>query len=298
MDMRLNPILSIVLMFALTQIIGIAAGILLTDTAAYDENVQSLSISPIGDTQSPLNALLMLGYVLIGAGAALFIIKYFRTKFFFRLIELAVVGGTVSILLFAFIFAFGPLDFFGSVAISSAAGAIFAIAKFFIPKLKNPAAILSSAGVAAIFGFSMGIWPALIFIVALSLYDYIAVFKTRHMLTLAQGLGTNELSFTVTATDGQGKPAGEKIVSGERVSRLDLGSGDLAIPAMLAVSVYSATGILGSIAVLIGSIISIYITLKFVVEKHIVLPALPPICLGSLIALLISQAIALVVPLA
>jgi len=296
-------------MFSITQILGLAAGILLMSNAAADPNVQIISVSPIEDSESPLNAVLMIGYVLFGAALALIVIKYFRTKILFRILELGVVGGTVSVLCFSFIFAFTPLDFFTSMTVSIILGGSFAIAKFFYTSLKNYAAILSSAGVAAIFGFSMGFWPALLFIVGLSAYDYWAVFKTRHMLTLAQGLSTNELSFTVTATTNE---YSNKARSNEHantsqsheytrkpnpdeVSRLDLGSGDLAVPAMLAVSVFPVAGIVGSLAVVFGSIVSIYLTLKFVVEKHIVLPALPPICLGALIALLISQLILMVI---
>ncbi|MFH0927801.1 MAG: presenilin family intramembrane aspartyl protease, partial [Candidatus Micrarchaeota archaeon] len=201
MDKRFNPVFSIAAMFAITQIIGLAAGILLLTTASHDPNVQYLSVSPIEDANSPLNALFMIGYVLVGAGGALLIMKYFRAKILFRLLELCVVGATVSVLCFAFIFAFSGLDFFTALALSVLLGGAFALIKFQMPKLKNPAAILSSAGVGAMFGFSLGFLPALLFIVALAAYDYIAVFKTRHMLTLAQGLGASELSFTITSAD-------------------------------------------------------------------------------------------------
>jgi len=291
---KFNPIFAIATMFALTQILGLISGILLMTTAAYDENVQALSVSPIEDSNSPLNALLLIVYVLVGAGMALLVMKYFRTKLIFRFLELGVVGGTVSILIFSFIFALTSLDFLASISISILLGGAFALAKFALPRLKNTAAILSSAGVAAMFGFSMGFWPALLFIVALSLYDYIAVFKTKHMLTLAQGLSTNELSFTVTASEPQKTHAHEAPHAPQEVSRLDLGSGDLAVPAILAVSAYPVFGLFGSLATVIGSILSIIITLHFVVKYRIVLPALPPICLGSLIALLISQLLVMV----
>jgi presenilin-like A22 family membrane protease len=245
----------------------------------------------------------MIFYVLIGAVFALALIKYFRTKFLFRLVEFAIICTTVSVLCFSVIFSFSGFGFFESMFISSFIALVFAIAKFNYSKLKNTAAILSSAGVGAIFGYSIGIWPTLLFIVAISLYDYIAVFKTRHMLELADGLATNELSFTLSATsEKQTKHSEHKSYEHDssahenyETSRLDLGSGDLAVPAILAVSAYSATGLIGSVAIALGSIISIFITLKFVVDKKIVLPALPPICLGGLLFLLISQLIILFV---
>ncbi|MFH1306064.1 MAG: presenilin family intramembrane aspartyl protease [Candidatus Micrarchaeota archaeon] len=294
-----NPIIAITLMFALTQLLGFVAGILLMHSAATDPDVRMVSISPVKDSNDLMNAVLLILYVIFGAGIMLFIIKYFRTRIFIKLMELAVVGGAVSVFAFSFIHTFSSFSFLVSMFISILIGGCFAIIKFFQPSLKNIAAILSSAGVAALFGFSVGFWPALLFIIALSIYDYIAVFKTKHMLVLAKGLGTSDMSFTITAKEKKikaEKPSiaapGEIKERGEKdVSRLDLGSGDLAIPAMLAVSTFPVAGIIGSLAVIAGSIISIYLTLGFVIRRQVVLPALPPICLGSLIALLLSQLI-------
>jgi len=292
-----NPILMITLMFALTQIIGLISGILLISSARGNEYVQMMSVSVVEDSNSILNALLLILYVLLGAGIALLIIKFFRTKIIFRIMELVVVGGTVSVLLFSFIFALSGMGFFESLFASILAGGAFSIIKFFTPSLKNTAAILSSAGVAALFGFSLGFIPALAFILLLSLYDYIAVFKTRHMLTLAKGLGTHDMSFTITA---KAKPPGKEKIKIEKIPenelmRLDLGSGDLAVPAVLAVSTYSSFGIWGAMAVAIGATVSIYLTLEFVIKRHVVLPALPPICLGSLIALFLAEIIKLAI---
>lgn len=296
MNARFNPVFIIAIMFSITQILALAAGILLMTTAAYDANVQALSVSPIEDANSPLNAILMLGYVIFGAVVALVAIKYFRAKILFKFLELGVVGGTVSVLCFAFIYGLTPLGFFESGVISIFIGGAFALIKYKYVCLKNMAAILSSAGIAAMFGFSMGFWPALLFVIGLSIYDYIAVFKTRHMLTLAQGLGTNELSFTISASQKKPRNISQAACApNEDVSRLDLGSGDLAVPAILAVSAYPIFGLFGSFATILGSIISIILTLHFVVKHHIVLPALPPICIGSLIALLISQLILMVI---
>lgn len=292
MSFAKNPIIFITLMFALTQFLALASGILLISSAHADPNMAQFSVSPIGDSNSLLNSALMVGYVLFGALIALFIIKFLRTKIFFRLLELIVVGGTVSVFFFSFIFALSNLGFFESLAISILMGGAFSILKFYFGSLKNLAAILSSAGVAAIFGYSLGFWPAVAFVLALSLYDYLAVFKTKHMLTLAQGLGSGDMSFTITAKakNYDAAKAG-KISHGsdDEVSRLDLGSGDLAVPAMLAVSTFPTMGLIGSLAIIAGSIASIYLTLNFVVKKHVVLPALPPICLGSLLALLLFE---------
>lgn len=335
----LEPILSIVLMFALTQALALTAGVLLINAAVQNPAVNVVSVAPMpAEPENPLNAVFFIVYVLAGAAVALLAIRFLRGRMAFRLLEFAVLTGSVSMLFLAFLVGLARADLLVAVGLSGAAGLFFAVIKFFFKGLKNTAAILSSAGVGALFGFSMGFWPALLFIVALSLYDYIAVFKTRHMLALAQHLGARELSFTITAEKSEKSseekrekekigiekigaknpdsprvsfssspspapassasspspsPASSPTSSG--VERLDLGSGDLAIPAMLAVSTYGAAGLGGSLAVALGSTVSLYVLLKFVLEKRVALPALPPICMGALSALLVFLLVRIVV---
>jgi presenilin-like A22 family membrane protease len=320
-----DPVMAIVVMFAITQLLAVPAGIFLLQGAQISPEVAQLSVSPTGQADDPLNAVFFVAYVLGGAVAILLTIKFYKGALLFRLLEFSVVSGSVAILLFAYLNGLTGMPFAPALLLSTMAGFMFGLAKFFIARLKNTAAILSSAGVGALFGFSMGFWPAMAFILALSLYDYIAVFRTRHMLAMAQALGTRSLSFTITAESGQSENTTQAIraptasltpstvsstsgaapsrsfslhprpsypashSSSHAIDRLDLGSGDLAIPAMLAVSTYTIAGLPGAIAVMIGTIVSIAVLLKFVVEKRVALPALPPICLGGLVALLIVK---------
>lgn len=316
----LDPIQSIVLMFALTQVLGLTAGILLLQVSLVQPVVQQLSVAPTGQADDPLNAVYFIFYVLAGAGAVLLTLRFFKGGLLFRFLEFFVLSGSISILALAYLMGFAHFDFISATLAAGAFGTLFAAVKFFIGQLKNPAAILSSAGVGALFGFSMGFWPALAFVLLLSLYDYIAVFKTRHMLQMASALGSRNLSFTITA---QSKPQNEThdvllapsetetktlsrvsplssaaqssrappspTRSSGSIDRLDLGSGDLAIPAMLSVSSYPVAGLAGSLAVAVGTTFSIYFLLQFVVRQRVALPALPPICLGGLLALLVVK---------
>ena len=47
--------------------------------------------------------------------------------------------------------------------------------------------ILVCAGISSLFGLSMTILPALLLLVVLAVYDAISVYKTRHMISLAEG---------------------------------------------------------------------------------------------------------------
>jgi presenilin-like A22 family membrane protease len=52
----------------------------------------------------------------------------------------------------------------------------------------DTAGVLMGAGAAALFGISFGLLPALVLLSVLAVYDAISVYRTRHMLDLAEGV--------------------------------------------------------------------------------------------------------------
>ncbi len=48
--------------------------------------------------------------------------------------------------------------------------------------------VILGAGAAAIFGISLAIIPTLLLLIVLAIYDYIAVYRTKHMVALAEGV--------------------------------------------------------------------------------------------------------------
>lgn len=291
----MKPYAQVALFFAITQILGIYSGIVLITNAAANEDIRALSVAPMASPDDPLNALFFIFYILLGAVMVILAARFFRGAMFFQLLEVMVVASASSIVFFAICLSLG-LDFFLALLIGGIFGLALAVVKFFLERVKNAAAIISSAGVGALFGFSLGFFPTAVFIILLSAYDYIAVFKTKHMIEMARVLSTRQLSFAVTAKDVPArKPKEKREIYVERAmregERLDLGTGDLSVPVMISVSAYTlgANGLLYSLAAAIGSTVSLYLMLKFVSKQKVFLPALPPICLGGMLALLIVK---------
>ena len=295
----MKPYAQVALFFAVTQLIGIYAGIALINAVAANPELGQLSVAPhelIPDSSSPLNALYLLAIILFGAAMIMLFSRFYKGMALYQLLELVVVSIASSAVFFAIAFSFSGLGLDLSLGIGAVAGLALGLAKLVRAEAKNLAAIISSSGVGALFGFSFAFIPMSIFVLLLSLYDYIAVFKTKHMITMARELSTRQLSFAVTAKSVPAKAPKETaehyvdraMKEGER---LDLGTGDLSVPAMLAVSAYTLgpNGLLYSLAVAIGSTISIYVLLRFVSKQRVFLPALPPICFGGMLALLIVK---------
>ena len=291
----MKPYAQVALFFAITQVLGIYSGIVLITNAAANEDIRALSVAPMPSPDDPLNALFFIGYILFGAVMVILAARYFKGAMFFQLLEVMVVASASSIVFFAICLSLG-LDFFLALSIGGIFGLALAVVKFFWERVKNAAAIISSAGVGALFGFSLGFFPTAVFVILLSAYDYIAVFKTKHMIEMARVLSTRQLSFAVTAKDVPArKPKEKREIYVERAmregERLDLGTGDLSVPVMISVSAFTlgANGLLYSLAAAIGSTVSLYLMLKFVSKQKVFLPALPPICLGGMLALLLVK---------
>jgi len=293
--MSIKPQAQVALFFALTQVLGIFTGVVLIQAAAANEELRELSVAPMAPND-PMNAVVFLVYILFGAAMVILAAKLFKGRTFFRLLELVVITSSSSVVFFAIAMALGGLDVVTALLVGGIFGVALAAVKFFWDDMKNAAAIISSAGVAALFGFSLGFLPTTLFIILLSIYDYIAVFKTKHMIEMARELSTRQLSFAVTAKQlPDRKPNEKREVYVDRAmregERLDLGTGDLSVPAMISVSAYSLgpNGLIYALAIATGSTISIYLLLKFVAKQRVFLPALPPICLGGMLAFLLVK---------
>ncbi|VVC04351.1 Signal-peptide peptidase, presenilin aspartyl protease [Candidatus Burarchaeum australiense] len=293
-----KEIASIILLFLTAQMLGLFVGKTLTDQSHFYSEFESLSVAPAGGGNAESSLVLML-YILAGAALLLLVIRVYHGVMLYKLLEAGIVFGASNIVFYVVLFAFGIPDYLELSLLLSLA---LALAKFVMPSLKNTTAVIASAGVGAVFGFSFDPLPAVLFMVGLSIYDIWAVFGTRHMVTMARELGGRNLSFSVNAesvekvrvpvqpTPAQKrKGAGPKFREEERKSSLELGTGDIAVPLMLAVSSYKSGSLIAPLAIVAASAIALYFVLWYVSEKRVFLPALPPLTAAGIIALALVQ---------
>jgi len=272
----------ILLFFTLAQLIGLfTAGTVIKDIKV-NPYVQQFIITE--NSEDVFNAVYFFVYVLIGAIVIMAIIKFYKGQMLFRLLELLMISTSSSIVFYA-IFRYFAYGYEQAMTFGIVFGIIFAISKFFLPKLKNAAAILATAGVGVIFGISLGVLPIIIMLLLLSVYDFIAVFKTKHMVKMAEVLIKSDLAFTVSASVKEGAPRFS--TKGER-NRIDLGTGDIVAPVMFEVSALALSP-MASLFIFIGACVSIVLLMYFAMRKKVVLPALPPITLGMLVFFILGR---------
>ena len=263
--------------FITAQVLGIFTGLTILADINHNPYVEELVIT--SNAEEPSNALFFIGYILFGAVFMILLIRYLgKIPLVFMLMEFMLISTASSIVFYAFLRL--ALGYDASTLVAIAMGLAFSGLKVLRPNFKNAAAILATAGVGVIFGISLGILPLIIFLVFLSVYDYLSVFMTKHMVELANFVVKKNLAFTVTAR----APPPKK---GMREQRIDLGTGDMIAPIMLEVSALSVSPV-ATAFVFVGSVVSLGLFLTLVWRSKMVLPALPPIVFGMIISLLIG----------
>ena len=203
-------------------------------------------------------------------------------------------------LLFALLFSWGAFIatvFYMPLPAAVAIALVFGTFWFLIPLvwLHNLVLILAVSSLGAVFGRFITPWTAMAIILALALYDFLAV-RFRFMLWMADRLSQiNALPALIIPKNYSEWKSNlkerEKIVELNPAAReySILGGGDIAFPCLLTASVYFAQGLKpAAIIAVFGllGLVSVYvIQARFLKGKP--MPALPPIAAFTLVGLLI-----------
>ncbi len=251
--------LQLITVFVITQAIGIAVGIDLVEAIETGELEQPTVVTD--NPEDPINAIGLLIYILFFTGFLLIFLYFFKGRVLFKILETLVIFTASLIVFTAFV---EPVAFLFAVLI--------VLLRLLLPKdilLRNLVAIIAIAGVGALIGVTLGVIPVAIFLILLACYDFIAVFKTKHMVALAKGIAKQNLAFTVAMPT--------------KVHQFELGTGDLVLPLTFAVSAMRSAKppgwpsfLIPAVLILVGSLIGLLITIRYS-SKHIgkPLPALP-----------------------
>ncbi len=246
--------------FLIVNLLGLYVG--------YTLLIQDVQPTIINDNPNdPINSLGLLGYMLIGTLLILGAIKFLPDKvlyWFLKALEGMALFFTTVIVMFAFL----PEAFAIFLAVA------LVVIRIFLPHYliwRNISSTIATVGVGALLGVSIGVWPVILFLIALGVYDYIAVFKTKHMVTMAKAITKKNLSFTFAL------PASNH--------QFELGTGDLVMPLVFSVAILGESlnagwawpyAVIPSFAVLLASFAGLAFTLDYG-SKHVgkALPALP-----------------------
>lgn len=149
--------------------------------------------------------------------------------------------------------------------------------------------ILGIAGVGSLLGLRFKPEIVVFLLIIFSVYDFLAVYKTKHMVKMAKEMIASRaiLALIVPPNVFSFQESLEKIRPGGKF--LILGGGDILFPLILAASLIRYS-ILDSLIVAVFSLIGLFVSFWIFVSQRVrqPIPALPPIALFSIIAFLIT----------
>ena len=238
--------------------------------------VQAAGITAFQDPTSLENPFIFILILLVFTGFLLLLIKFKLKKVMAAIIAISI------FLTFGYIFAalvpvaMGTTDLAAIVILLLSVVAMVLLYKYPEWYVIDTLGILIGAGVASIFGVSLDILPVVVLLILLAVYDAISVYKTKHMITLAEGVIDlkTPILFVIPKRrdysfirDGIGKLE----EGGERAAFI-IGMGDLIMPSILVVSAnvfikgWRLLGVINlpALGAILGSLVGLAILLSYV----------------------------------
>jgi presenilin-like A22 family membrane protease len=227
----------------------------------------------------------------------LLIAKYWKKQF----IQVIILGSIA----YTSFFVFYPLLIFAvpyplSLLLSLAATAALVVALIKFPEwyIINLCGIVVGVGAIGIFGISLSIFLVIVMLIGLAIYDAISVYKTKHMIDLADAVMDLKLPVMMVVPKTrtysmlkETKGLKEKLEDQEEREAFFMGLGDIVMPGILVVSSYyniPDNGLLIALSVMIGTLVG-FAVLMSVVIKGKPQAGLPYLCSGAILGYVISS---------
>ncbi len=245
-------------LFSATILLGISVALRLDHLVAHASDGVS----------TPMTVGVILFYVLVATLLVLFFLKKGAGLFLrFLLLFSVFVGGWITL-----------IPFLGEYALLFLLLLLFLLIKKPLVVVHNICIIIAIAGAGAVVGISLTPFMVILLAAFLSVYDVIAVYKTKHMVKMAEGMVKSksilgivipfqikDLFLDLKKTDVQGR-------------FMILGGGDIMIPLLLCVA-FLSQGVVYSLVIFAFSLMGLAFSFILFIspETKRPIPALPPI---------------------
>jgi presenilin-like A22 family membrane protease len=158
--------------------------------------------------------------------------------------------------------------------------------------------VITGVGAIAILGISLSILIVIVLLIGMSIYDAISVYKTKHMIDLADTLIDLKLPVLFVIPKireyslvKEKKSLKEKLKEEEKRDAFFIGMGDIIIPGILVASAFHnlpSNGLLIALSVMVGTLVG-FAFLMVSVIKGKPQAGLPYLCPGAIIGYLVSS---------
>jgi presenilin-like A22 family membrane protease len=219
------PIIGMAFMLLLVQLIAVA----------LSNPLEANDFKAFQNPEDTGNVIVWVAIILIFTGFIFLVIKL-NKKWMIQAFILISVGWTLLYVFYALFSVFLPQNINLTLTIILSVGLTVLLYKFPEWYVIDITGVILGAGSASIFGISLDIIPTLLLLVVLLIYDYIAVYQTKHMVALAEGVMDLRLPILlVIPKHWKYSFRSEKFDKEEREAFF-MGLGDAVMPTLLVVS--------------------------------------------------------------
>ncbi len=221
-----------------------------------------------------------------------FLVFFFTVTLFFLVLFHVYKGNLLYRLIFITIVFAGLMKIFELVfptSLSMIVAVVFIFGLFLLPLvwIHDLIILFSGAGIGAIFGLQFHWTFAIALLVILSLYDIVAVFITKHMVTLAHELIKRSCTFALIIPEHSAQFRASLMTVQPGSGFLILGGGDIILPMFLTASAYVTRPLAGWCAI-VGMCVGVLFNHIWLTSSRVPLPALPLISLGGIIGVFVG----------
>lgn len=219
------PFIGMALMLLLVQLIAVAL------SGPFEMN----EIKAFSDPEDTGNVFIWLAIILIFT-AFIFIVIKMNKRWVIKAIIFLTVASTLYYVFFASFSSFlspGSNLILTVILSISLTVVLYKFPEWYVIDIIG---VIIGAGAASIFGISLAVVPTLLLLVLLAVYDYIAVYRTKHMIALAEGVMDLRLPVLLVIPKHWNYSFLTEKFDKEEREAFFMGLGDAVMPSLLVVS--------------------------------------------------------------
>lgn len=258
---------------------------------------EAADMAAFENPNDPMNIVFFFSIMLLITAAILLIAKFWKKQ----LIKGIILGSTG----FTAFYVFYPLLSFvvqveWSFFLSTTAAAILVITLLKYPEwhVIDACGIIVGAGAIALLGISLSIFLVIVLLIVLAIYDAMSVYKTKHMIDLADAVLDLKLPVILVIPKirkysliKETKSLKEKLKHDEKREAFFMGLGDIIMPGVLVASAFhniTSNGLLVALSVMLGTLLG-FTVLMAVVIRGKPQAGLPYLCSGAILGYIVSS---------
>jgi presenilin-like A22 family membrane protease len=245
----------------------------------------------------PLNIVYFFLTLLVVTAVLLVVAKFWKK----RVVQIIVLGSIGYVVFFVFypLLAFVVPQLFSLVlSVGVVAALIVLLVKYPEWYVLDVCGVLLGVGAIAMLGMSLNVSLVIVLLAGLAVYDAISVYKTKHMIDLADVVVDLRLPVMLVIPKKLGysmvretKSLKEKLQAGEEREAFFMGLGDVVMPGVLVASAFyniTGGGLIVALSVVIGTLVGFGVLVAFLLRGK-PQAGLPFLCSGAILGYSISS---------